>query len=121
MSGELPAKLAGFGLVWFTLLSHPASPEVCQLDCTLCPPTRPTHTAYRDSRPAWPLNLTAWEAAAGNYYPLTAAMALQDSQRQLALLTERAQGELVALGMHIWRERTLLGALMAPDLFAVFG
>lgn len=33
------------------------------------------------------------EAAAGNYYPLTAAMHIQDGSRQLALLTDRAQGE----------------------------
>ena len=33
------------------------------------------------------------EAAAGNTYPLTAAMYIQDADRQLALLTERAQGE----------------------------
>jgi hypothetical protein len=32
------------------------------------------------------------ETAAGNYYPLTAAMHIQDDSRQLALLTDRAQG-----------------------------
>lgn len=44
----------------------------------------------RDARPAWKLNVT--ELVAGNYYPLTAAMHIQDTKRQLALLTERAQG-----------------------------
>lgn len=44
----------------------------------------------RDFRPTWELNQT--EAVAGNYYPLTAAMYIQDQQRQLAVLTERAQG-----------------------------
>ncbi|GAB4821252.1 hypothetical protein N2152v2_008298 [Parachlorella kessleri] len=44
----------------------------------------------RDQRPAWELNVT--EPAAGNYYPLTAAMYIQDNKRQVALLTERAQG-----------------------------
>ncbi|KAL4419672.1 hypothetical protein ABPG75_006770 [Micractinium tetrahymenae] len=44
----------------------------------------------RDFRPTWKLNQT--EAAAGNYYPLTAAMYIQDGSRQLAVLTDRAQG-----------------------------
>ncbi len=50
--------------------------------------------ACRDYRPAWKVNIT--EQAAGNYYPLTAAMYIQDSTRQVALLTERAQGGLPA-------------------------
>ena len=32
------------------------------------------------------------ESVAGNYFPLTAGMYIQDSSRQLALLTDRAQG-----------------------------
>lgn len=44
----------------------------------------------RDYRPAWDLNVT--DPISGNYYPLTAAMHIQDSERQVALLTERAQG-----------------------------
>lgn len=44
----------------------------------------------RDFRPTWKLNQT--EAAAGNYYPLTAAMYIQDGSRQLTVLTDRAQG-----------------------------
>lgn len=43
----------------------------------------------RDFRPSWELNLT--ELIASNFYPLTAAMYIQDDERQLALLTERAQ------------------------------
>jgi len=48
-------------------------------------------TPRRDFRPTWELNQT--EPVAGNYYPLTAAMYIQDERRQLALLTDRAQGE----------------------------
>ncbi|KAL4437798.1 hypothetical protein ABPG77_005710 [Micractinium sp. CCAP 211/92] len=44
----------------------------------------------RDFRPTWKLNQT--EPTAGNYYPLTAAMYIQDGSRQLAVLTDRAQG-----------------------------
>lgn len=44
----------------------------------------------RDQRPAWDVNIT--EPVAGNYYPITAAAYIQDGTRQLALLTERAQG-----------------------------
>ena len=53
-----------------------------------------------DFRPTWELNQT--EPAAGNYYPLTAAMylleggdaggAAAEGARQLAVLTDRAQG-----------------------------
>lgn len=53
--------------------------------------------ACRDLRPAWPLNTSrGWEPEAGNYYPLTAALAIQDGSRQLALLTDRAQGAAAA-------------------------
>ena len=38
------------------------------------------------------------EPAAGNYYPLTAGMYIQDQRSQLALLTDRAQGELCGVG-----------------------
>lgn len=34
------------------------------------------------------------EPVAGNFFPLTAAMHIQDDSRQLAILTDRAQGEL---------------------------
>lgn len=44
----------------------------------------------RNCRPSWELNVT--EPVAGNYYPLTAAMYIQDADRQLAVLTDRAQG-----------------------------
>lgn len=49
-----------------------------------------TVATCRDFRPTWKLNQT--EASAGNYYPLTAAMYIQDGSRQLAVLTDRAQG-----------------------------
>ena len=63
----------------------------------------PNHPALpcRDFRPSWELNVT--EAAAGNYYPLTAAMYIQDSKRQLAVLAERAQGGcLLQLRVKYW-------------------
>lgn len=44
----------------------------------------------RDFRPTWQLNVT--EPVAGNYYPVTAAMYIQDDDRQLTVLTDRAQG-----------------------------
>lgn len=49
-----------------------------------------TQSSCRDVRPAYKVNVT--EPAAGNYYPLTAAMYIQDKDRQLAVLTERGQG-----------------------------
>ena len=53
------------------------------------PPCAPS--TCRDFRPSWQLNVT--EPVAGNFYPLTAAVTVQDSTRQLTVLTERAQGE----------------------------
>ena len=50
--------------------------------------------SYRDTRPTWKLNVT--EPVSGNYYPLTAAMAIRDEARELAILTDRAQGQLPA-------------------------
>jgi hypothetical protein len=44
----------------------------------------------RDARPTWDLNVT--EPQAGNFYPVTAAIYLQDEAAQPAVLTERAQG-----------------------------
>lgn len=94
--------------------SLPLGLKHARLDSKPCLPA-PPHPArlHRDFRPAWPLNRTAWEAAAGNYYPLTAAMAIQDSERQLALLTERAQGELAAgwrMARRQWRAIFILMA-----------
>lgn len=48
----------------------------------------------RDTRPTWKLNVT--EPVSGNYYPLTAAMAIRDEARELSILTDRAQGQLPA-------------------------
>ncbi len=45
----------------------------------------------RDWRKTWDLSIT--EPVASNYYPLTAAMYIQDSKAQLAVLTDRAQGD----------------------------
>ncbi|EFN53834.1 hypothetical protein CHLNCDRAFT_36397 [Chlorella variabilis] len=49
-----------------------------------------TRQMHMNCRPSWELNVT--EPVAGNYYPLTAAMYIQDADRQLAVLTDRAQG-----------------------------
>ncbi|KAK9810259.1 hypothetical protein WJX72_007477 [[Myrmecia] bisecta] len=44
-----------------------------------------------DFRPTWPLNVT--QPVAGNFYPLTAAIALQEpGKAELAVITDRAQG-----------------------------
>ena len=44
-----------------------------------------------NKRPTWDLNVT--DAIAGNYYPVTAAAFIQDDDVQLAVLTDRGQGE----------------------------
>ncbi|KAL4856940.1 Alpha-mannosidase [Chlorella vulgaris] len=47
-------------------------------------------TDANDYRPSWELNVT--EPVAGNYYPVTAAMYVQDAGKQLTVLTDRSQG-----------------------------
>lgn len=42
-------------------------------------------------RPSWRLNVT--EPVAGNYYPVTSAIYIQDERAQLAVLTDRGQGK----------------------------
>lgn len=44
----------------------------------------------RDHRDTWDLELL--EKVAGNYYPVTAKIAVEDDTRRFALLTDRAQG-----------------------------
>lgn len=44
----------------------------------------------RNHRDTWDLNLQ--EPIAGNYYPVTAKIAIQDEFKRLAILTDRAQG-----------------------------
>lgn len=44
----------------------------------------------RDHRDTW--NVTLFEKAAGNYYPVTAKIAIEDDTRRFALLNDRAQG-----------------------------
>lgn len=44
----------------------------------------------RDHRPTWTPKLQ--EKVAGNYYPVTAKIAIEDQTRRFALLTDRAQG-----------------------------
>ena len=44
----------------------------------------------RDARPTWDLNVT--EPAAGNFYPVTAALYIADHKRALTVHTDRAQG-----------------------------
>lgn len=44
----------------------------------------------RNKRPTWDWNAT--EPIAGNYYPLTTGMYIEDERVQLSLLTDRAQG-----------------------------
>lgn len=44
----------------------------------------------RDHRDTW--NLTLDEKVSGNYYPVTAKIAIEDDARRFALLTDRAQG-----------------------------
>ena len=72
-------------------LSAAARKDAAQsLKCRPLPCLRRHSLHRRDFRPTWTLNQT--EAAAGNYYPLTAAMYIQDGSRQLTVLTDRAQG-----------------------------
>lgn len=44
----------------------------------------------RDYRPSWPLEV--FEPIAGNYYPINAAIYIEDASRSLAVLTDRTQG-----------------------------
>lgn len=44
----------------------------------------------RDHRDTW--NLTLLETVSGNYYPVTAKIAIEDEDRRFAILTDRAQG-----------------------------
>lgn len=44
----------------------------------------------RDYRHTWKLTLV--EKIAGNYYPITAKIAIEDNTRRFAILTDRAQG-----------------------------
>lgn len=44
----------------------------------------------RDQRPTW--NLTLLEKISGNYYPVTAKIAIEDNTRRFAILNDRAQG-----------------------------
>lgn len=44
----------------------------------------------RDHRDTWALNLT--EKIAGNYYPVTAKIAIEDDQKRFAVLNDRSQG-----------------------------
>lgn len=44
----------------------------------------------RDFRETWPINLL--EKIAGNYYPVTAKIAIEDANHRLAILTDRSQG-----------------------------
>lgn len=44
----------------------------------------------RNHRDTWDVNLT--EKVAGNYYPVTAKIALEDKNARLAILTDRSQG-----------------------------
>lgn len=44
----------------------------------------------RNHRETWDLNLQ--EPIAGNYYPVTARIAIQDENKRLAILNDRSQG-----------------------------
>jgi len=44
----------------------------------------------RNVRPSW--NLTVYEPVAGNYYPVNAAMFMQDANASMAILVDRSQG-----------------------------
>lgn len=44
----------------------------------------------RNHRDTW--NLTLIENVSGNYYPVTAKIAIEDDTRRFAILTDRAQG-----------------------------
>lgn len=44
----------------------------------------------RNHRDTWDISLE--EPIAGNYYPVTAKIAIEDSERRLAIMNDRAQG-----------------------------
>lgn len=44
----------------------------------------------RDRRSTWDLKLS--EKVSGNYYPVTSQIAIEDEQKKMAILTDRAQG-----------------------------
>lgn len=44
----------------------------------------------RSQRETW--NITLLEQISGNYYPVTAKIAIEDSSRRFAILTDRSQG-----------------------------
>ena len=46
----------------------------------------------RNHRPTWSLNMSHFEAAAGNYYPATTAAYVRDERMQLTLLVDAPQG-----------------------------
>ncbi len=51
---------------------------------------RAMQTRKRNFRPTWTLNVT--NPVAGNYYPVNAAIRVQDSSRALSVLNDRSQG-----------------------------
>lgn len=44
----------------------------------------------RDHRDTWPVNML--EKIAGNYYPVTTKIAIEDANHRMAILTDRSQG-----------------------------
>lgn len=46
----------------------------------------------RNHRETWPLQIDEQEQIAGNYFPVTSKIAIEDAQTRLAILNDRAQG-----------------------------